>query len=57
MKFSEPQKYPQSPIKPQDIPGKENIPKQPEIYPPGDKPVLPTDPSQQPINARINSNE
>ena len=53
MNHSDPQKTPQSPVNPQDIPGKENIPKQPETYPPGDMPVLPTDPSQQPIDKRI----
>lgn len=45
-----PNKNPESPVKPQDVPGKENTPKQPETYPPGDTPVTPTDPSTQPID-------
>ena len=41
---------PTEPNKPHDVPNKENVPKQPEVYPPGDKPVPPTDPGKQPIS-------
>lgn len=50
MNNSTPRKDPQSPSKPQDVPGKENTPKQPETYPPGDRPITPTDPDKQPID-------
>ena len=44
---------PQAPDQPQEIPGKENVPKQPEVYPPGDLPVAPTNPGNQPIDSNL----
>jgi len=41
---------PQTPGTPQEVPGRESTPKQPETFPPGDKPMTPTDPGKQPID-------